>query len=255
MAGDTELRELAHRPARKQLGQVRPNDAGEQHKRFAPPGQPFGQFDHTRQHARDLEDGDLVVAPESVLATQVKNEVERFVGHLRQRVGRVDAHRHQQGLDLAVEISLHPAALGLGSLAVREDANALFLEGRQQHMVVEPVLLIDHFTGPVDDARQLPRQMVAVARRERGLHVRCNADFKKFVEVGRDDAQVTQALQQRHFLAARPVQHTLIEGQDAQVTVEQGRTANRQFTGKNGWARHGHIRQEVNSMTDCGDWL
>ena len=47
------------------------------------------------------------------------------------------------------------------------------------------------------------------------------AHLEELVEVGRDDAQKAQPLQQRHLRATGPVQHPLVEGQDAVVPVQQ----------------------------------
>jgi hypothetical protein len=48
-------------------------------------------------------------------------------------------------------------------------------------------------------------------------------DLEKFVQVGRDDAQIAQTLQQGHIGAVRPIENPLVESQNAQVTVQQGR--------------------------------
>ena len=252
MACHTELRELVHLAAGEQLRQVRADDAGQQHKGLAATRQFFRQLDHTRQDAWHLEDGDFVVSAKRILATQMDDEVQRFVGHLRQRVRRVNAYRDQQGFDLAVEVGLHPLALGSIAFAVREHADAFFLEGGQQDLVVEPVLLVHHGPGVFDDARQVAGEMVVFARSVRRFHVRGHAHLEEFIEVGRHDAHIAQALQQGHVLAARPIQHALVEGKDAQVSVEQSRAAFGQLWGRNGLDRHEHIRQKVSQMTNSG---
>jgi hypothetical protein len=47
------------------------------------------------------------------------------------------------------------------------------------------------------------------------------AALEEFVEVGRNDGQEAQPLEQGHAGALRPVEHPLIEGEDAVVTVEE----------------------------------
>lgn len=89
--------------------------------------------------------------PKSILAAQMDDEVQRLIGHLRKRMRRINTNRHQQGFDLAIEVGLNPLPLRTVALAVREHADALFLEGRQQQLVVEPVLLVDHDAGMLDD--------------------------------------------------------------------------------------------------------
>ncbi len=56
------------------------------------------------------------------------------------------------------------------------------------------------------------------------------ADLEEFVQVAGDDAQEAQALQQRHLAPAGPIQHPLVESQDAVVTVQQ-RDAGTEFGG------------------------
>jgi len=51
--------------------------------------------------------------------------------------------------------------------------------------------------------------------------VRGGAHLEELVEVGRDDAQVAQALEQGHVGAHGPVENALIEAQDAVVTVQE----------------------------------
>ena len=120
------------------------------------------------------------------------------------------------------------------AFAVREDTDPLFLEGRQQHMVVEPVLLIDHPSRTINDPRQLIGRGLTSTRGERGFDVRRNPHLEKFIQVGRNNAQVAQTLQQGNVLAPCPIKHTFIEGQDAQIAVEQRRQACRHFAGMDG---------------------
>jgi hypothetical protein len=51
--------------------------------------------------------------------------------------------------------------------------------------------------------------------------MRLGPNLKKFIHVGRDDAQVTQSLKHGHFGSVRPIEHPLVEGQYAQVSVKQ----------------------------------
>jgi hypothetical protein len=45
--------------------------------------------------------------------------------------------------------------------------------------------------------------------------------FKKLVQIGRHDAQISQTLEQRHIGAPRPVQNAQVKAQDAFVAVNQ----------------------------------
>ena len=111
MAGDPELRKLSDFTSREQFGQMGTDHAGQKYKSLAALTHPVRQGNHPRQHARYLDDGDFVGPSKSVLARQLHNEVERFVGHLRKGVRRIQAHGHEQGLHLALEVTAHPTAL------------------------------------------------------------------------------------------------------------------------------------------------
>ena len=53
--------------------------------------------------------------------------------------------------------------------------------------------------------------------------MRLGADFKKLIQIGRDNAQIAQALQYGHILTRRPAQNPLIESHQAVVAIEQVR--------------------------------
>ena len=58
--------------------------------------QRIGQADHARQYARHLDDRDSIRAAEGVTPAQARDEVQGLVGDHRERVGRIQTHRHQQ---------------------------------------------------------------------------------------------------------------------------------------------------------------
>jgi hypothetical protein len=47
-------------------------------------------------------------------------------------------------------------------------------------------------------------------------------NFKKLIQIGRNDAQVPQSFKQRHFGAFGPIQNAGIEIQDAGISVQKG---------------------------------
>jgi len=223
MAGHAELRELGDLAAGEQVAQVGPDQAGNRHEQGLPRTLGLRHAHEARQDARHLDDGDLVLAAEGVLAGEPHDEVERLVGHLRKRVRRVEPDRHQQRLHFTDEKVLHPAALRGGALAVRHQLDALLLEQRQQFVVVDGVLLGHQFV-------HLGRELVvglcgveaALLVRLGGRDVGRDPYLEELVEVAGHDAQVTQALQQRNVRAAGPVHHPLVEGEDAVIAVEKG---------------------------------
>jgi hypothetical protein len=73
-------------------------------------------------------------------------------------------------------------------------------------------------TDAVMAVRTEGTRMLALAR---GTQVQFGAHFKKLVQIGRHDAQISQALEQRHIGAPRPVQNAQVKAQDAFVAVKQ----------------------------------
>ena len=219
MARDAKLRELQHLAARKQLAQMGADDA-RQADEALPLGRTLARQSHqARQRARHLDDGDLVVASEGVAAAQAHDEIERLVGHLRKRMGRIQPHRNQQRAHLALEMLAHPVALGLAAFAMAHDADAACGQRRHQGVVVERVLARHHFPH---GAGQRGKRVTAGRRgRGRGHQMRRGPHLEQLVQVGRDDAQVAQALEQGHVRALGPVEHAFVEGQDAVVAIKQ----------------------------------
>ena len=133
-----ELREGLDLAPREQLGQVSADHTRQQHEGLARAAlRRIRQADHPRQHARHLDDGDGVLAPEGILAAQPHDEVERLVGHLREWVRRVQPHRHQQRAHLALEEVVDPAPLRLVAVVVVQDLDALAASACRHHLVVE----------------------------------------------------------------------------------------------------------------------
>ncbi len=95
---------------------------------------------------------------------------------------------------------------------------------REQVFVENPVLLFeDGFNLTVDGFQHLVR---VLAIRARALATKAhlffqagNADFEEFIEIGAEDQQKDQALQQRVVGIAGLFQYPLIEFQIAQLTI------------------------------------
>jgi hypothetical protein len=104
VARDAELRERLHlRPGNRSC-QVGADHAGQQHEALLPGADTSSGSLITRGSTR----GTLTMAisfsrPKASLPAQADDEVQRLVGHLRERVRRVQPHRHQQRPHLALE--------------------------------------------------------------------------------------------------------------------------------------------------------
>jgi len=105
---------------------------------------------------------------------------------------------------------------------MRQHLDAALLEQRHQLAVVDLVLQVDQAVHMLRDRGiavhgRRTTLLVAQARAQ----VRLEADLEELVEVGRDDGQIAQPFEQWHLGPARPVQHALVEGQDALVTIQE----------------------------------
>mmetsp|Transcript_100847 Transcript_100847/g.281024 ORF Transcript_100847/g.281024 Transcript_100847/m.281024 type:complete len:722 (+) Transcript_100847:177-2342(+) len=220
VARDAELREGLDLAAREQLLQMGADHAGQQHEGLAAIAEAGRQLDDARQHARHLDDGDAVVAAEGILARQPRDEMQRLVGHLRKRVGRIQPDRHQQRPHLALEKLLHPAPLGLVAVGMVEDDDALLQQQGHDLLVEDPVLLVDQRVGgPAHAVHILVGD--GAERVARSLqHVR-EAHLEELVEIAGHDADIAQPLQQRHVLALGLGQHPAVELEDGLFAVEQ----------------------------------
>ena len=134
----------------------------------------------------------------------------------------IEPHGNQQGLDFTLEITAHPAALLGVALAMRQDAETLALQGRQQIVVVQSILTGHHGIGVFRDGRQTALCVRPGAQALQSTHdMGLSPHFKKFVQIGRHDAQIAQALEQGHIRAVRPIEHPLVESQNAQIAIQQ----------------------------------
>ena len=201
---------------------MRPNHARQQHEDLAAVAQLGRQLDDPRQHTRHLDDGDGVLAPERVLAAQSYDEVERLVGHLRERVRRVQPHRHEQRAHLLLEKIVDPAALLFVAVGVTQDHDALGMKLRADVVVEHLILLVDQRMGGSGDGVEVAHRH-ARSRAPSGFQVVGNANLEKFVHVAGHDAHVAQAFQQGHIGAARLSQHAAVELQERALPIQQNR--------------------------------
>ena len=220
VARDAELRKGLHRAARQQFAQVRTDHAGQQHKPLlARRHQPVGQPGHARQRPRHLHDDDGTAGRMYIVTRQAQDEVQALVGHQREGVGRVQGHGHQQRAHLGLEEAGHPAPLAVIALGVVEDANPLFGQGRHHFIVEQPVLLADEGVSLRREVGELLPGLALRALANQFQPVR-KAHLEELIQVGRNDGDVAQALQQRHIGALCLGQHTAVEGQQGSFAID-----------------------------------
>jgi hypothetical protein len=220
VARDAELRERLHRAVREQLVQVGTDHAGQQHEALAAAAQLVGQADHARQHARHLDDGDAVLAPERIAPAQAHDEVQRLVGHQRKRMRRVQAHRHQQRPHFAFEEARDPAPLSVVAPAMADDDDAGRGQRRHDLVVEDAVLVGDQRMRGGSHGLRVARRDARAGHAREFQHVGV-ADLEELVEVRRHDGDVAQALEHRHVGALRLRQHAAVELEDRTLSAKQ----------------------------------
>ena len=137
-------------------------------------------------------------------------------------MGRVEPDRNQQGAHLAQEILLDPLALRRVALTMRDDFDAVLLQGRQQRIVIKRVLALHQRVQRHGQALKRTHRITSLAVIGAfGSQVGGCPDFEKFIEVGGHDAQVAQPLQHRHVGPRSPAENPLIERDQAVVPVQQ----------------------------------
>ena len=106
---------------------MRANDTGQQDKCFAMAGHLGRKRNDPRQNSWNFDNGDVVGATKRILARQLDNEVQRFVGDLGEWVSRVETYRNQKWIDLTFEVIFNPFLLNQISICVRKNFDAFFL--------------------------------------------------------------------------------------------------------------------------------
>jgi hypothetical protein len=134
-----------------------------------------------------------------------------------------DGSEHRQ--HLREEVALDPARLLLRPVAALEQADALALERRQQHVVEHAVLLGHQRVRALADAPQRlggRHGVRLVARDAEGelLAQARDANLEELVEVRAADRQEAQALEQRRRRVLRLLEHTRVELELRQLAVE-----------------------------------
>ncbi len=147
--------------------------------------------------------------------------MQGLVGHLRERMGRVQPHRHQERPHLALEELGHPVALRLIAVRMVEHHDALVAQQRHHVLVEDGVLLVDQEMRLARHALDVAVADLRIGVARRIQHVG-KAHLEELVQIAGDDADVAQPLQQRHILALRLGEHPTVELEDRLLAVEQG---------------------------------
>ena len=145
-----------------------------------------------------------------------------------ERGGRADRDRCQERLDLAPEALRQRSQLAARALVHRDDADAFRGERRTQLVEPERFLRLLQGARPRAHIRQCPsrRPSVGKAPPDRGLDLRQQAGDThrvELVEVRGDDPAELHALEQRHVVVRRDLEHALVEVEPRELAVEEAR--------------------------------
>ena len=178
-----------------------------------------------RQHARDGDDGmeDFVRA---LGPLQAQEKIVALVLQLREGMARVDGQRRQHRENLVAEIMRGPRLVLLAQRLEIVEVNAVLAQRGQQLVVPELVLVLDHLQDFLPDRIEGLARAHAVGTGVVRLVLDLlldagHAHLEEFVQVGGDDAEEADALQQRLARVLRFFQHAAVEGQPAQLAVDE----------------------------------
>ena len=214
-----------HRHAAKQLVHILMHDGRQKHKAVFAIADMLRQPNRTRQNARCLHNRHARSASKRILAIQFHHKIQRFIQRARKRMRRIQANRRENGQQFAVEIIFNPFALRARPLLAAVEHN-VFLRQRGQQFLVKYLILLfnnlvrflryqrDGFAGRLPRLEHLRGVGALLAAQIRHAH------FKKFVQIGRHDAQKAQPFQQGHARVLRLRQHAAVKRQQRQFTAE-----------------------------------
>ena len=226
VAGDAKLVAAQHGHAREQFTHMAVEDRGEEDEFAAAAAELRGKADEPRQGARRLHNGCTGTAPERIAAFELDHEVQTLVEHLGEGVRRIQADRREDRQQLAEEIFADPLALRRVPVRAAAKVDAFGGKLREQDFVEEPVLRIDKRAHLADYKRVDLRRAFSVGTGLVDIELDLfleprDADLDELIEVGRNDAEETQPLQQRHRFVRCLCQHAPVELEDAEFPVEE----------------------------------
>ena len=195
-----------------------------------------GQPDEARQQRRHLDPGEPRLL--SIRVADHHREVQREVGDVGERVGRVDRERGQHREDRGLEELGKPGAVGLGQALGVYHPDPGGAQPRQHVLGQQAILLGQLRLGLLPDEAQLVVSADAIGTSS-GAEARANlllearhADLEEVVEVLAEDGQELRPFQE----GQRGIRG---QGEDAGVELEPRELAVEVANGALRWARPG----------------
>ncbi len=180
--------------------------------------------DEPGQQRRDLDPGEVLLAGRRV--DHDDREVEGQPGDVREGVSRVDRQRREHREDLLAEELVDALLLVGAELVEVHQGDALAGESRLDGVGEDPGMAGRQLVRPLGDALQhLPGAHARGSRdREAGGDAALepgHPDHEELVEVGREDRQVPDALEQRLAGVLGELEHPLVEREPAELAVRE----------------------------------
>lgn len=137
----------------------------------------------------------------------------------------IEADRREHRQQFVEKVAARPFELRVVPGVARVEVDAFLFERGQHGFVQHRVLAMHEPLRALDDEIVSVLQRHAVGRQRTGivadlfLQAR-HPHLEEFVEVAAGDADEAQALEQRHLRVGGLGQHTLVETEDAEFTIE-----------------------------------
>ena len=179
------------------------------------------------QHAGHLDDrqtGGSGITP--LRSADARDQVQRFVEQLRERVRGVHGQRGQDRVHLLLIIGRQPLPIGLLEDSRLEEAEALRLERGLEILRPAAIGLAHQGPHPVGHHPQTLAGGESVwspvdALRFDLLLESGHADLEELIQIGMGDPQELDPLEQRHGRIQGLIEHPLVEFQPGNLAVEE----------------------------------
>ena len=182
--------------------------------------------DPSRERVGDLDPGEQIAFVDGI--AHHDREVERQVGHVRERVPGIDRERGQHREDSVVEPLGQDRPFLVVELAPADQLDAFGPQPGDDRVDELLLLLADELADDVADDGELLARQAAVGGRlghaGGGLVEQArDAHLEELVEVAREDRQEPHLFEQRHIGVAGELQHARVEREPAELAVEERR--------------------------------
>ena len=201
VAGDAEGPPGLHLSDTEKTGQIGSDEIGEEHRVPLPVW--ARQSHQVGQHARHLDDGQTGGSRiAAIRSANPRDEVQRLVKQLRERMGRVHGQRCQHRIHLLLVVGRQPLPVRLVQQPRLEEAETLSLQRRSQILGPASVGVPDECPDSLGHHPQTLAEGETIGHALPPLRLDLllepgDADLEEFIQVGMGDPEEFDPLQQR----------------------------------------------------------